>query len=184
MPKKAVRLIDVLVIIVVFLLLIVILLPWASTSGPRELSKRGACSSNLKSISTQMYEYSQNYNGAFPAVSFGTGEVVGEDKSDKCLKFNKKNDPRNVFLSKNDHSFSQNMWLLVRDDFIVAPEIFTCPSTKQFEQKINFSNRKRFGPEGFVDFPWKDTGATISYSFIQPWSKFTENVYENLLFCR
>ncbi|MFA5863312.1 MAG: hypothetical protein WC975_01340 [Phycisphaerae bacterium] len=171
MPKKSVTLIEVLVIIVVILILIAILLP---DIGSHEMSKRGLCSSNLKQIFTAMYIYSQDYKGAFPAVPFGTGKIVGEDKSDQCSSFNKKNDPTKDFLPQDDHSISQNMWLLVRGEFAQA-ENFICPYTKQAGQKVDIKDGKYFGPDGFVDFPWKDTGATISYSFIQPWSKFTDN---------
>jgi competence protein ComGC len=172
MQRRGLTLVEVLVIITVIAVAVVLLfsVPWGH---PRTPAGRAHCASNLKQISTAMYEYSTDYNGQFPSIPLGSGIIVGEDKADKNLKPGRRDNPFKDFPTDANHSISQNLWLLIRQDF-AQPEIFTCPSTPQAGQKVNQRDPNAAPePGNFVDFPWANKENTISYSFVQPWSQFT-----------
>jgi len=145
--------------------------------GDHEQLKRSSCSSNLRQLHTSMTLYAQDYEGVFPMVPLGKGQVVGEDNSTDNLKPAAREDAGQDFPANNNPSVSQNLWLLIRGDF-AQPEIFTCPSSDMAGNKCNtrdiIGNKGGMGADYYVDFPWTMKGAVMSYSFVQPWSKFSK----------
>lgn len=180
MRKRAITHIDVLVVVTLLVVLMLMhpilrVLPVLFLGRGYGQAHRSSCASNLSQIYKAMNIYSQDYQGMFPSIPLGRGHLVGEDKADRNLRPNAPDNPFKDFAPDANHSVSQNLWLLVRGDF-AQPEIFLCPSAPWAEEKLD---RKVDGPDGeygnFVSFPWKDPATTISYSFIQPWSRFADN---------
>ena len=167
MYRKGITLIELMVVVVVISILIILLVP---NLGSHECAPRGVCASNLKQIFTSMYTYSQDYKGAFPRVS-QDGIIIGEDKAKVNLKPGLPDDPFKDFPAGANHSVSENLWLLCRGE-LAQFEIFICPNAPEKGSKVNSKDGAEHGFEYFVNFPWQDSGVTISYSFIQPWSRF------------
>jgi hypothetical protein len=173
MHKTGFTLLDLVVVICVLIVVFAILLPFLSTGHHHNY--RAYCSNNLKQIFTSMYTYSQDSKGAFPQVVPGQ-IILGEDKTQKNLKPGSPDNPFKDFPAGANHSVSENLWLLCRDDF-AHPELFVCPNSDDAGNKVNLrditnSTTGGAGPEYFINFPWQDPNNTISYSFIQPWSRF------------
>jgi prepilin-type N-terminal cleavage/methylation domain-containing protein len=168
MFRKGLTLIEAMVVVVVISILIMLLLPAHLRSRP--YAPRGICASNLKQIFTSMYTYSQDYKGSFPRVLSGA-IIIGEDKAVRNLKPGLVEDTFKDFPAGAHHSVSENLWLLCRGEFSQS-EIFICPSTPEAGSRIDLKDGAGGGLKYFVNFPWKDPGVTISYSFIQPWSRF------------
>ncbi len=153
--------------------LIVMIIFFASPGSTGHGARRSVCSNNLKQIFNCMAMYGNEYNGAFPMIPLGTGHVIGADISVKNPKPGQLEDPFKDFNPGENHSVSQNLWLLVCDG-AAQPELFICPSSEeQAEQKVNLKDGPNIGAEYFADFPWNENGGVMSYSFIQPWSRFS-----------
>ncbi len=176
--RQSFTLIELLVVIAIIALLIAILLP--SLAKAREAAKRSVCASNVKEIYTSMYQYGNENDAFFPMVPYGaTGDtaskdLVGEDVSTNNYNSDAEDDPFQLFKNggadaTDPRSTSQNLWLLCREDY-TQPEIFLCPSSEQAGQKANLIDGNTAGATAFVDFPWQNSNATISYSFLQPWT--------------
>ncbi len=169
MYRKGLTLVDLILVIVILLILLAVILPAMDHGNhPR---RRSICSSNIKQIFNALATYGNECGGAFPQVL--PGSIIGEDKAEKNLKPGLPEDPFKDFPAGTNHSVSENMWLLCREG-AVQPEIFICPTVFKKDFKINLKDGPNGGAEYFVDFPWSDSGVTISYSFVQPWSRFKE----------
>jgi len=174
--KRGLTAVEVVLLVAVLIVLVVFLLPFSRRTretGPNH----NRCPSNLRQLHTSMTLYSQDYDGVFPMVPLGKGHVVGEDVSVDNLKPGDQEDAGKDFPPDHNPSVSQNLWLLVRGDF-AQPEIFTCPSSEQAGNKCNTRDFNGslggVGADYFADFPWRETGAVMSYSFVQPWSEFSK----------
>jgi hypothetical protein len=166
MYRKSLTLTETIVVVFISVFIILLLPNFHSHHSPR----RGVCASNLKQIFTSMYTYGQDYNGAFPQVMPGE-IIIGEDKAVKNLKPGLPENPFKDFPAGANHSVSENLWLLCRGEFSQS-EIFICPNAPEAGSRIDLKDGAGAGVECFVNFPWRDSGVTISYSFIQPWSRF------------
>jgi prepilin-type N-terminal cleavage/methylation domain-containing protein len=70
--KKAFTLIELLVVIAIIAILAAILFPVFGRA--RENARRSACISNLKQIGLAATQYTQDYDGNFPAVNAWDGQ--------------------------------------------------------------------------------------------------------------
>jgi len=176
MKRRGLTLIEVLLLVAVIFALLIFFSQ--SLRHHPNSNSRLACASNLRQIHTAMTLYSQDYDGIFPMVPLGKGHLVGEDVTVNNLKLYGKEDAWKDFPADHNPSVSQNLWLLVRGDF-AQPEIFTCPSSDMAGNKCDTRDLSRskggVGAEYFVDFTWKNKNGIMSYSFIQPWSEFSDN---------
>lgn len=181
--SKGFTLIELLVVIAIIALLIAILLP--ALGKAREAAKRAACASNLKQIHTGMTLYSQDYSGTFPTIDNSLMTDIVAEKGYNCnLKTGAETDADLVTLSKTSGTVSMMLWKLVIAE-VAQPEIFNCPSSEQAGQKVVMRDTNATtdpGPGNFIDFPFVSTQyvavsatstSNISYSFIQPYTKFT-----------
>lgn len=171
MNRKGFALVDLLILIVLIAVLVVVFLPMSGFFHDDRPARRASCSSNLKQIYTAMYEYSQDYAGAFPTLPLKCGVIIGEDVARRNLKPGALDDCSTDFSPCDNHSISQNLWLIVQAEFAMS-EIFNCPSSEQAGQKAVWQDGPVAGTMAFADFPWKDPAGVISYSFIQPWTDF------------
>jgi hypothetical protein len=158
------------IVFVCLLLMIVRMLPPRITDGHGEPVRRESCASSLQQIFKSMVVYANDNGGTFPMIPLGKGEIVGDDKSVNNLKPNKIADPHADIPPEAGRSVSQNLWLLCREGY-AQPELFLCHGTGQPSYDLVHGAIKK--TYYFVDFPWEEPNVTISYSFIQPWSKFT-----------
>jgi prepilin-type N-terminal cleavage/methylation domain-containing protein len=78
---------------------------------------------------------------------------------------------------------SQNLWLLCREGY-APPELFLCKSSSQSGNSVDMTDGVYSGAKCFTSFPWvggaakpakggSSAGATISYSFPQPWTSIS-----------
>jgi type II secretory pathway pseudopilin PulG len=176
MKRRALTLLDVIVVIVLLIIFLAFVLPNTNTGHTRDDAKKAMCAANLRQITLSLNEYSQENQEVFPMLDL-RGKVVGEDMTENNLK---PGDIENSFadIPKNtDLSVSQNLWLLVRHKSII-PKVFICPGSKEASEEWNLDDQKgKIGGTGaqyFVDFPHENSAATISYSFVQPWSLLAE----------
>lgn len=201
MKRKSFTLIELLVVIAIIALLVAILLP--ALSRARESAKRLKCSANLADIFKSLYVYGGESEGSFPQLAnhvTGGGDddttlVAADDQLgnwDVNVTDNDVDDPfGSDFESANGNrrTVSANLWLLVRGDYTQA-EMFLCPSSDKAGMVANLrdvsGSAGGVGPEYFVDFTFGFDGgeipngacpedATVSYSFIQPWTKFARS---------
>jgi len=183
--------------VAMLILIFVMSLPMGPSHGP---AKRSTCANNLKQIYTAMYEYAGAHNGAFPSIYPGSstfdirsigGQRISDIKRLRLINLGVGKDPTapvgpgaavQYYADGDDRGWESNLWLLIREDF-AETDIFRCPSdpdNKRWHFDIQDSGAG-IGPEYFINFPFaerSDPDATtmkssLSYSFIQPWSKFT-----------
>jgi hypothetical protein len=105
-------------------------------------------------------------------VTVGTATVDGEDNPFDYEKY--KDSPG----MKAQRCISQNLWLLCREGY-AQPELFLCKSSSQSSNSVDMTDGIYSGAKCFTSFPWTngaakaktvEPGATISYSFPQPWT--------------
>jgi hypothetical protein len=173
MGRDKIRLIEIVCGVCVCLVVLFVLMP--SMDGHGESPLRTPCTANLGQICKAMLVYSAGNENKFPTVPLGRGHIVGEDQTVDNIMLNAEENPFTDLAPDGNRSISQNLWLLVRDNYI-QPELVLCPGVRK-QPKINMSERDqrtgKIGPKCYVDFQWKKPDGTISYSFVQPWSKFT-----------
>lgn len=172
-PKRhatGVTLIEALFIVGVIALLVVFLLP--TLRKTQRSRRRGpTCGSNLKQLYTSMVQYGYDYGG-FPMIPFGGVAVVGEDRSVDVMKIGAWSDPFRDLGPEDRRSVSQNLWILCRKHY-ATPDVFVCPASDQAGQTTPVTGPNAVDARCFVDFPWTSKRATMSYSFLQPWSTLT-----------
>jgi len=171
MGRDKVRLIEIVFGVCVCL---VVLFVWLNMSSIRggNVPHRAICVSNLGQICKAILVYAADNKNEFPTVPLASGHIVGEDQTVNNIKPNAEENPFTDLAPDGNRSISQNLWLLCREDY-AQPQLFICPSSKQANLTEDLVDRHTSGAKCFVDFPWKKPDGTISYSFIQPWSKFT-----------
>jgi competence protein ComGC len=175
MKRRAITLVEVLLVILIVTILIAIILPVRNKRYPVD---RSTCASNLKQIYTAMVLYGEKNNSVFPMIDLAEGTIVGEDTVPFNRISGKEENPYKDIPFDAGRSVSQNLWLLVRGDKYIKPKLFNCPASEQAGQEFvkneNAEKDENDEPKCFVDFPYKKSGMTISYSFVQPWSKFKD----------
>jgi prepilin-type processing-associated H-X9-DG protein len=175
MKKRAMTLVEVVLVIIVCFFIIAF---FHHIKSQNEYIPRAACASNLKQINNALFLYSQDYNGTFPLIDIKEGKIIGEDRVVRNRVLNEIENAFKDIPPAEGRSVSQNLWLLVRNEF-AQMELFNCPLSKHAKEKWVVRDIKDqtggVGPQYFVDFPYKNREITISYSFVQPWSVFDKN---------
>jgi hypothetical protein len=127
--------------------------------GPRQ-----RCAGHLAQIGQALDRYATENDGSYPIVPFPTGgKVIGEDASPNRI-LDGTGDPFVDLLKTANRSVSQNLFLLVRENYALS-ELFLCPNTPDAAATYHRGDLKEF-----FDFPWDRPKGTIGYSFPQPWS--------------
>lgn len=175
MKQRAMTLVEVVLVIIVCFFIIAF---FHHVRSQDEYIPRAACGSNLKQIYTGMFLYSQEYKDTFPLIDIKAGKIIGEDA---IIRNRVPHGIDNAFKDiprTEGRSVSQNLWLLVCNEF-VQMGLFNCPLSKQAKEKGILRDVQDqaggVGSEYFVDFPYEKASMTISYSFVQPWSKFSKD---------
>lgn len=171
MSKRSFTLIELLILVLVIVGLLFLLLP--SLNSHTVPANRVHCAANLGQICKSMALYASENAGVFPSIPFTDGQIVGGDRSINNLKKGETEDPFVDPFPTGDRSVSQNLWLLCREQYSL-PKMFLCITSEQADQTLELRDTWLSDPKDFVDFPWTDPAGTISYSFIQPWSKLSD----------
>jgi len=157
-------------LVVLFALILLPLVP--SMRGPRSRS-RSPCASNLRRIHTACYEYASKNDGVSPLFTRQPGIIAGADAIPDNIRPGADEDPTVSLPPGRHRSVSQNLWLLVREGYITDPNVFVCPfSRTRKPEACPLQDGEISGPKAFVDFLWSPDDAVMSYSFIQPWTRF------------
>ena len=111
-------------------------------SHGRSIYRKHICQKRLGSISQNIDQYSNDYNGEIP--------VLGITKDEPWCKVG--------YQGKENHSNTRNLFLLLKLGFTNDPEKFLCPGNKQSKlAKFDISQAKNYN-----DFP---TRKHINFSF-------------------
>ncbi len=119
--KSAFTLIELLVVIAIIAVLLAILMP--ALRRVREQAREQSCRSNLRSIGLGIVMYLQENDYTMPDFHTHTSSCNGH------LWYNS----RGAMLKAGD---SQSYWGVIYHDYVKEPELFGCPSFKNFSQIV------------------------------------------------